>query len=91
MKLNELLKGLGTLDGVEDVHVTVQVQPIVRKQATGERDYAYNPIRERVTTEDEIEDLVDETDWNYYGTFDVVNDYYDKDKLQKRFTVEDND
>ena len=75
-------------DGITKVNVEVKLTATVRKQNTGETDEMYQPIRERVISEDEIATLVKDSNWSYSGTVDIVGDFQVRDRLRTQYNVE---
>ena len=86
--IQELIDDLREEQGVREVDVEITIEATVRKQNTGEVDDVFNEIRERVISEEEMESIADDHDYNYHGTVDVMGDYYVKDRLTKRLTPE---
>jgi len=88
MELKELLEKLITTDGVERVHVNVEVNPIIRKENTGESDKFHQTIRERTVPEDSISSTVEGTGWRHKGVVDSRGDFAVIDKISKSYNVE---
>lgn len=89
-ELGRLLKLLDR-DGIERVDVKIEVTPTVKKRNTEEVDDHFQTIRERVVSKDELEDVVDGTDWSYHGTIDAMGDFHVRDRFSLSTRIENDD
>jgi len=88
MDLDDLIGRLQAREGIAKVHVSIEVNPVVRRRNTGEYDDSFNPIRERVVSEEDLGVLADDTDWHYHPSVDLISDYSIKDRFTKRYTID---
>lgn len=82
--IDELLN----LDGIDRITIDVTIEPTVEMQLTGERDESFQSIRERIISEDELNSYFLDTPWRYFGTIDTLGDFYVRDRLSFRTTVD---
>lgn len=87
MELNDLLKQLSDTSGIEKARVGITVQVTVQRRTTGEEDKYYQPIRERVVAEEELQSLIEDTDWDYQGEIDVT-DYDATDRFRRQLSYD---
>lgn len=83
-----LVTSLAEMDGVEKISVETKVVVSVKKQNTGECDKSFQTIRERQIPEEELQELVEGTDWSYHGVIDAMSDFRVEDKFTKRQSME---
>jgi len=88
MDLDDLIDLLQAREGIDEVYVSIEVNPVVRRTNTGEYDDSFNPIRERVVPERDLGALADETGWHYSPSVDLISDYRIKDRFTKRYTID---
>lgn len=88
MELDSLIQNIINKDGIEKAYIEIKINPIIKKQNTGEYDRVYNPIRERVIDEEEIQDLLNK-EWAYSSNIDSHGDYRTEDRLTRKFTIEE--
>jgi len=77
-----------TEESVAEVVINTTVEVNIKRVNTGEVDDVYNPIRERMVSEDEMKEIADLYEWEYLGEVDLKSDYRVTDKLQKRMRFE---
>jgi len=85
-RIEGLLDVLLEKDGIGKAYVKIRVEPVVKKRNTGEVYKHHQEIRERVVTEGELEDLLEDTDWSYSGTIDTAGDFHVRDRISKQVT-----
>lgn len=76
-----MINNLLDMDGVTGVHASIELRVDIRCGTTDEVDDQFNQVRERDVTEEQLEQLVDGTNWEYLGTIDAPNEFYVTDKM----------
>lgn len=89
-ELSRLLELLDR-DGIVNIDIKIEVEPTIKKRNTGEVDESYQSIRERIVSEDELQDMVNGKDWYYNGTIDVVGDFHVRDRFSLFTTIKGDD
>jgi len=88
MDLDDLIGWLQAREGIDEVYVSIEVNPVVRRTNTGEYDDSFSSIRERVVSEGDLGGLADDTDWHYNPSVDLISDYRIEDRFTKRYTID---
>lgn len=87
MNTDELLSDLLALEGVGKVYIRTEIKVSVQKEHTGRETDRFQPIRKRISSENEVQEVAREHGWNYSGTIDTMSDYWVKDRLTNSETV----
>jgi len=86
MKTDELLEELFER-GIGGAYIDIKVVVKVPKTAAGVDEH-FQTKRERTIDEDELQELVANTDWSLSTNVDVMNDFYNEDKFTKQVKIE---